>query len=112
MPVMTSGRTSVADALREAAYPLAGAAGDYGPLSDLIGEAPLVLLGEASHGTHGFYVEWARITQHLMEDEDFSAVAVQADWPDASRVHCYARCADASAASGTPVVRSPAGNPQ
>ncbi len=47
-------------AVREAAYPLIGAAGDYDPLLERIGGARLVLIGEASHGTHEFYRERAR----------------------------------------------------
>jgi erythromycin esterase-like protein len=41
--------------LRQAAYPLAGDAGDLDPLLALVGGARFVLLGEASHGTHEFY---------------------------------------------------------
>ncbi len=45
----------LADVVREAAHPLAGGIDDYDPLMRLIGDAPLVLIGEASHGTHEFY---------------------------------------------------------
>jgi erythromycin esterase-like protein len=67
--------------------PITGAADDYDPLLELIGDARVVLLGEASHGTHEFYRERARITQRLIEERGFHAVAVEADWPDAYRVH-------------------------
>ena len=77
--------------MRKAAYRLTGAAGDYDPLIELIGEARFVLLGEASHGTHEFYRERARITQRLIKEKGFTAVAVEADWPDAYRVNRYAR---------------------
>jgi erythromycin esterase-like protein len=50
-----------------------------------------VLLGEATHGTHEFYEERARITQRLIEEKGFHAVAVEADWPDAYRVNRYVR---------------------
>ena len=58
---------------------------------DLIGDARFVLLGEASHGTHEFYRERARITQRLIDEKGFAAVAVEADWPDAYRVNRYVR---------------------
>jgi erythromycin esterase-like protein len=58
----------------------------------LIGDSRLVLLGEASHGTHEFYYERARITRRLIEEKDFVAVAVEADWPDAYRVNRWVRC--------------------
>jgi erythromycin esterase-like protein/predicted phosphoribosyltransferase len=79
------------DAVRKAAHPLTGDAGDYDPLMELIGESRFVLLGEASHGTHEFYRERARITQRLIKEKGFTAVAVEADWPDAYRVNRYVR---------------------
>ncbi len=62
---------------------------DYDELLSWIGERPLVLLGEASHGTHEFYRERSRITKRLIEEKGFVAVAVEADWPDAYRVNRY-----------------------
>jgi erythromycin esterase-like protein len=79
------------DVIRSAAHPLAGGARDYDPLLSLIGDARLVLLGEASHGTHEFYRERARITQRLVEEHGFTLVAVEADWPDAYRVNRWVR---------------------
>lgn len=57
----------------------------------MIGDARFVLMGEATHGTHEFYRERARITQRLITEKDFVAVAVEADWPDAYRVNRYVR---------------------
>ena len=57
------------DAAREVlafAHPLSGTEGDFDPLLDLIGDAPFVLLGEASHGTHEFYRARAAITERLV----------------------------------------------
>jgi erythromycin esterase-like protein len=56
-----------------------------------IGEARFALLGEASHGTHEFYCERAEITKRLIAEKNFSAVAVEADWPDAYRLNRYVR---------------------
>jgi erythromycin esterase-like protein len=77
--------------IRDAAHPITGRADDYDLLLDLIGDAQVVLLGEASHGTHEFYRERARITRRLIEEEGFAAVAVEADWPDAYRVNRWVR---------------------
>jgi erythromycin esterase-like protein len=68
---------------------LSGDAGDYDRLLELIGDKPIVMIGEASHGTHEFYRERARITRRLIEEKGFRAVAVEADWPDAYRVNRY-----------------------
>ncbi len=79
------------EAVRAAAYPLAGSARDYDPLMERIGDARFALLGEASHGTHEFYRERAEITKRLIAEKTFNAVAVEADWPDAYRVNRYVR---------------------
>jgi len=55
----------------------------------LIGDARIVLLGEASHGTHEFYRERARITKRLIVELGFTALAIEGDWPDAHRVNRY-----------------------
>ncbi|WP_027481019.1 erythromycin esterase family protein [Deinococcus pimensis] len=88
-----------ADAVRRAARPLAGGSDDYDGLLDAIGDARLVLIGEASHGTREFYRERARITRRLIEERGFRAVAVEADWPDALRVHRYVRGASGDASA-------------
>jgi erythromycin esterase-like protein len=77
------------DALVRAARPVTGAVEDYDGLLDLIGDRRLILIGEASHGTHEFYRERARITRRLIDERGFSVVAVEGDWPDAYRVNRY-----------------------
>ncbi|KQO64594.1 erythromycin esterase family protein [Methylobacterium sp. Leaf88] len=77
--------------LESAIVPLRGDARDYDPLLALIGEARFVLLGEASHGTQEFYRERAEITARLIREKGVTAVAIEADWPDAWRVNRYVR---------------------
>jgi erythromycin esterase-like protein/predicted phosphoribosyltransferase len=77
------------EALRATAHPLTGAARDFDPLMDRIGDARFALLGEASHGTHEFYSERAEITKRLIKEKHFVAVAIEADWPDTYRVNRY-----------------------
>jgi erythromycin esterase-like protein len=61
------------------------------PLVDAVGGARLVLIGEASHGTHEFYRTRAEITRALIEEHGFNVVAVEADWPDTYRVNRWVR---------------------
>ena len=68
---------------------IAGEGADYDLLLDLVGDRRFVLIGEASHGTHEFYRERARITRRLIDECGFTVVAVEADWPDAYRVNRY-----------------------
>jgi erythromycin esterase-like protein len=70
---------------------LSGSSTDYDSLLNLIGDARIVLIGEATHGTHEFYRERSRITRELIDRKGFGAVAVEADWPDAYRVNRYVR---------------------
>jgi erythromycin esterase-like protein len=65
--------------------------GGDGAAGRLVGEAHFVLIGEASHGTHEFYEQRARMARRLIEDKGFGAVAAEADWPDAFRVNRYVR---------------------
>src|SRR4051812_28122019 len=84
--------------LRSAVYPFAEN-GDERRILDFIGDAPLVLLGEASHGTHEFYETRARITRRLIEEHGFSAVAIEGDWPDALRVGRFVQGLDGGSAN-------------
>src|SRR4029079_13630722 len=79
------------DVLRTAAHRLADGKIALDPLIDLAGDAAFVLLGEASHGTHEFYSSRAAITERLIKEKGFQAVAVEADWPDAYRVNHFIR---------------------
>lgn len=77
----------MADAVARLAEPLSTDPRSYDGLMALIGDARLVLIGEASHGTHEFYAERAAITRRLIEEHGFAAVCIEGDWPDAHRVH-------------------------
>lgn len=78
--------------IREVAEPMPSVAGaELGPLLDRIGDAPVVLLGEATHGTSEFYRLRSRITRALVERKGFTTIAIEGDWPDAARVDRYVR---------------------
>lgn len=80
----------LATLVREAAEPVDDIdSRSVGGLLDRIGDARLVLLGEATHGTSEFYRMRARITRELVAHRGFQFVAVEADWPDAARVDDY-----------------------
>src|SRR5688572_25419410 len=60
-------------------------------LVEIAGDASFVLIGEASHGTQEFYKCRAEITKRLIAEKGFSAIAVEADFPDAYRVNRFVR---------------------
>ncbi|MCA2994224.1 MAG: hypothetical protein ING97_04700, partial [Gemmatimonas sp.] len=74
-------------AVRRAACALSGGVEDFAPILQRAQHARLILLGEASHGTHEFYRVRAEITKALIRTGRVGAVVVEADWPDAWRVH-------------------------
>jgi erythromycin esterase-like protein len=90
---------ALADTIRENLQPFAETAELLPRIAEIVSDAEFVLIGEASHGTHEFYQCRAAITQHLISEMGFSAVAVEADLPDAYRVNRYVTCRgnDASA---------------
>jgi erythromycin esterase-like protein/predicted phosphoribosyltransferase len=103
LPLFTSDKVALRR-IRQHAKPLTGTAEDFDGLLNMIGDSSVVLIGEASHGTHEFYQMRAQLTQRLIEEAGFSAIAVEADWPDAYRVNRFVRGepgdADSTAALG------------
>jgi len=61
------------------------------PLVDRVGDARIVLIGEASHGTSEFYRMRSRITARLIGEKGFRFVGIEGDWPDAARIDHYVR---------------------
>ena len=82
-------RDDTVRAVRDAARPLTGAAADYDPLMSAVGESRYVLLGEATHGTHEFYAERARISRRLIDERGFAAIVVEGEFPAGRRVNEY-----------------------
>ena len=82
---------SLSQELRDEAHALTGDRADFDSLMAMVGDSRFVLLGEASHGTHEFYRIRGEITKRLISEKGFSAIAVEADWPDAYRVNRYVK---------------------
>src|SRR3569833_2241014 len=64
-------------------------ANDLDALTERIGDARCVMLGEASHGTHEYYTWRAAITKRLVREKKFNFIAVEGDWPDCYRLNRY-----------------------
>lgn len=82
---------NAAEVVRDAALAFEPATDGFAPLLEAIGDASVVLIGEATHGTHEFYQTRAALTQALICHKGFNLVAVEADWPDAYRVNRWVR---------------------
>lgn len=81
-------RTAV---LEKLARPVTAEAAGLKPVLEWMDGASVVLLGEASHGTHEFYAMRAEVTKELIRQGRLDAVAVEADFPSAARVNEYVR---------------------
>lgn len=89
LPMGTRG--TVQNVLRPSAVPIEGSHHDHDRLLEKIGNARFVLLGEATHGSEEHYRERARITQRLLQEKGFDALAIEGDWPDVHRLHRWVR---------------------
>jgi erythromycin esterase-like protein len=79
------------ESVRRASLPVSPTPSGLRPLLSAIGDARLVLIGEATHGTHEFYEARAELTKLLIAQRGFMFVAVEADWPDAYRANRWVR---------------------
>ncbi len=78
----------IIDSIRRKSHSLHSKA-DLQPLYDRIGDARIVMLGEASHGTHEYYAWRAHISKKLIEEKGFNFIAVEGDWPDCYRLNRF-----------------------
>ena len=62
---------------------------DLDELINDIGDRQVVMLGEASHGTHEFYTWRAAISRRLIREKGFDFIAVEGDWPDCYKINRF-----------------------
>ena len=85
-------KSALIEAVREHAEPFASVdLADLGPMLERVGDARVVLIGEATHGTSEFYRMRELITRALITEKKFNFVAIEGDWPDAARIDHYVR---------------------
>ena len=105
---LSSPKGDLSALLRSHAEPLpAPDAPDFADPFERFADARIVLLGEATHGTHEFYAARAAITRRLIEKHGFNIVAVEGDWPDIARIDDYVRHNAPRPRAGEPFVRFP-----
>jgi erythromycin esterase-like protein len=103
------GLTQLSQVLHDVAEPLPhpADASRFGAHFDRYGDARILLLGEATHGSSEFYRARAAITRRMVERHGFTIIAVEADWPDAARIDDYVRHHAARPSRGDSFVRFP-----
>ncbi|MGV9880336.1 erythromycin esterase family protein [Streptomyces sp. NPDC003006] len=83
-------------ALERAAHPLrstdpGGGTKDLRPLGAMVGDASVVGLGEATHGSHEFFTMKERVFRHLVEEKGFTSFAQEVSWTTGLRFDAYVR---------------------
>ncbi len=97
--------SAIIQSIKQSAYPLKSKA-DLQPLMDRIGDARIVMLGEASHGTHEYYTWRTHISKKLIEEKGFNFIAVEGDWPDCYRLNRFVKGYDAKNKSAFKVLHA------
>lgn len=64
---------------------------DLDILMEQIGDAKVVLLGEASHGTSEYYTWRTAISKRLIQEKGFDFIAVEGEWADSYRVNNFVK---------------------
>jgi protein-L-isoaspartate(D-aspartate) O-methyltransferase len=86
------GESDIVSAIAAVSEPFTSISGaELDALLERIGDAKIVLLGEATHGTSEFYRMRERISQELITRKGFRFVAIEGDWPDVARLDHYVR---------------------
>lgn len=64
---------------------------DLEPLGRMIGDAPVVGLGDFTHGTHEIFTSRLRIIDYLVREKGFDVVAFEGPFPIFERINRYAQ---------------------
>lgn len=62
---------------------------DLMPLKEIIGDARIVALGEATHGTHEFFQMKHRILEFLVKEMDFNVFVMEDNWSECNLINDY-----------------------
>jgi erythromycin esterase len=62
---------------------------DLQPVKAIVGDARIVSLGEATHGTCEFFEMKHRMFEFLVREMGFTVFAIEAEWAEAARVNEY-----------------------
>ncbi len=87
-------RAPVVRALEHAAHPLrstdpGGRTTDLRALGEMVGDAEVAGLGEATHGSHEFFAMKERVFRHLVEEKGFTTFALEMSWTAGLRIDEY-----------------------
>ena len=93
------------NSIKQWSYPLQSKS-NLQPLLDRVGDVRIVMLGEASHGTHEYYTWRTHISKRLIEEKGFNFIAVEGDWPDCYRLNRFIKGYDGESRNAFHVLHS------
>ena len=64
---------------------------DLDPIVRRAGQSRFTAIGEASHGTHDYYTWRATLSRRLIEEQGYTWIGVEGDWPDCWRINQWVR---------------------
>jgi erythromycin esterase-like protein len=76
-------------AVRLASFEPGKELGDLAAFGRAVGDARIVALGEASHGTREFFQMKHRLLEYLVREKGFTVLAIEANWPESLAVDRY-----------------------
>lgn len=59
---------------------------DLAALAEIVGDARIVALGEATHGTREFFRMKHRVVDYLVREKGFTLFAMESTWPEMNRI--------------------------
>ncbi|HYH06011.1 MAG TPA: erythromycin esterase family protein [Thermoanaerobaculia bacterium] len=62
---------------------------DLAPLQEIVGDATIVGLGDATHGTHEFFAVKLRLIDYLVREMQFDVLSIEGPFPIFERVNRY-----------------------
>jgi erythromycin esterase len=79
---------------------------DLSEVIETASERRLVLMGEASHGTHEYYHWRAEMSKQLITEHGFSFIVVEGDWASVYRLNKYVKNLDGAHKTALDVLKS------
>ncbi|MGO1055114.1 erythromycin esterase family protein [Crossiella sp. CA198] len=101
-PVAAQAAPDPVRALDQAAHPLhrtepGRGHADLRALGRMIGEAKVVGLGEATHGSHEFFTMKERVFRYLVQEKGFRAFALEMSWPAGLKINEFLQTGEGDA---------------
>lgn len=78
---------------------------DLDVIMEQIGNAKVVLLGEATHGTSEFYTWRTAISKRLIQEKGFDFIASESEWADSYRVNNFIKGSKKDSASAVELLK-------